>query len=304
MKTAEITVKRLKGVLGKRGKDCHKGDFGRVLIIAGSRGMPGAGVLAAKAALKAGAGLVTLAVPESQQQAACAVPELLIMPLPESGGAVNASAAEEILKRHAEKNYDLAVIGPGLSCGIGVSVFVRTVLRRLKTPFIVDADALNAAAAGDGLRDVFPREIPCILTPHPGEMRRLMAAAAGPQESDRIDTAVKLSFETGKVVVYKGYRTVITDAVSVFINPTGNPALAKAGVGDVLSGLIAGFWAQHGKAAGGFTLSGGLECACLGVYIHGLCADLAQKELTERCVLAGELLNYLPKALRKINPKL
>lgn len=303
MQVRKINPKILRPLLAKRPKDCHKGDFGRVLIAAGSKGMSGAAILSARAALKAGAGLVTVAVPESQQPVvACAVPEALTLPLPESkNGSVLPDAVGTVLTWNAAHDCDVLLTGPGLSTAMGVFEFVRGLLNELRVPSVVDADALNVTASSGELREVFPKDVPCVLTPHPGEMGRLLSKIINTETLTRTDRAARLSFETGKVVVFKGHETIVTDAFSAFVNTTGGPALAKAGAGDVLAGFIAGFWAQHGRL-NGFSLKTALESACLGVYVHGLCGDMAAKEFTERCVLAGELADYLPKALRKIRP--
>lgn len=298
MKPRAINPRMLKGLLVKRPRDCHKGNFGRVLIAAGSRGMSGAAVLAARAALKSGAGLVTVAIPASLSQViTAAVPEALTLPLPESpAGSVGQGAVGEVLSWNASQRgrCDILLVGPGLSTGKGVFEFVRGLLNGLLVPSVVDADALNTIAFSRKLKGVFPSNIPCILTPHPGEMSRLLTASLS-----RVDGAMRLSSVTRQVVVLKGSGTVITDASSVFKNPTGGPALAKGGTGDILAGLIAGLWAQHGKICG-FSLKSAMDSSLLGVYLHGLCGDMASKELTQRCVLAGELLNYLPGAFRKI----
>ncbi len=288
----------LKSLLVRRPRDCHKGNFGRVLIAAGSRGMTGAAILAAKAALKSGAGLVTVAAPKSLSPIiTAAVPEALTLPLPESpAGAVIPEAVKDILSWNSKVRCDILLVGPGLSAGKGVFEFVSGLLNELHVPSVVDADALNAIAFSGRLKETFPDNIPCILTPHPGEMSRLLTASLS-----RVDSAMQLSSRTRQVVVLKGSGTIITDASSVFKNPTGGPALAKGGTGDILAGLIAGLWAQHGKICG-FSLKSAMDSSLLGVYVHGLCGDMASKELTERCVLAGELLDYLPGAFRKIRP--
>ncbi|MFH1618696.1 MAG: NAD(P)H-hydrate dehydratase [bacterium] len=303
MKPVRITPKFLRPFLSKRPADSHKGDFGRIIIAAGSRGMAGAAILSAKAALKSGAGLVTVAIVESQQPVvAAAVPEALTLALAESaGGTVSPQAVGDMLDWKRTHACDLLLVGPGLGATAGIFDFVSGLLNGLRVPSVVDADALNAIAGSGRLREVFPREVPCILTPHPGEMSRLLSRFIDVEKMSREEAVTRLSFETGKVAVLKGHGTLVTDAVSLYVNATGGPALAKGGTGDILSGLIAGFWVQCGKQDG-FSLKTALESSCMGVYVHGLCGDLASRELTEKSVLAGELLDCLPKALRKIKP--
>ncbi len=298
MEMEKITLQKLRGLIVKRDKNSHKGDYGKVLIIAGSKGMSGAAILAGKAALKAGAGLVTVACPASERAViTAALPEAMTLPLSDKAGAPSLKAAGEISKWQKIKKYDLALIGPGLSLLKEAPLFAIEVIRKLKIPMIIDADALNAlalhrAAALPRLRaSVFPR----IMTPHLGEIKRLLKT----DSSDRKNLALKLFKETGAVVIMKGDKTMVKAENNFYENTTGGPALGKGGSGDVLAGLIAGLWAQSGRRPG-YNDKTAFESSILGVYLHGLCGDLASKKLTERCVLAGELLDFLPAAYRRI----
>lgn len=292
-----ITPELVRSFFPKRPQDSNKGSFGRVLVVAGSRMMTGAGVLCAKSALKAGAGLAVLALPKScQQTAACQVPEMLTLPLVETPDGVIAEEAIPALNRFiASYGIDLLVIGPGL----GDAPFVVPFLKGCALPAVIDADALNQIAKQNALEKLFPREAPVICTPHPGEMKRLIHEETSSDESVRARQAAMLARTTGGVCVLKGRGTVVSYGGDALKNTTGGPALAKAGTGDILCGITAGFWAQLGKARA-FDGQTALEAAVCGVYLHGLCGDLAAADLTDTCVLAGELLQYLPAAVKQI----
>lgn len=295
MKITKITAEFLRPLLPPRKKDSHKGDYGKVLIAAGSKGMTGAAVLAARAALKAGAGLVTVACPDSEQPViAAGVPEAMTLPLPSKGGGFSLSAAAALAAFQKTKKYDVLLIGPGLSVKGEVPGFVAAALAGLKIPAVVDADALNALAQLCDL-EFLGTDVPRIFTPHAGEASRLLRGAAAPGPG----TVRKLAALTGGVCLLKGPGTLVGDGRTCFRNTTGGPALAKGGSGDILAGLIAGLWAQAGVKKG-FSPATALESAALGVYLHGLCGDLAADKLTQRCVLAGELLKFLPAAFREI----
>lgn len=293
MKIKKITNALLKPLLPPRSPGSHKGDYGRVLIVAGSRGMTGAAVLAARAALKAGAGLVTVACPESERRfVACALPEAMTFGAACAGGAFSAAAAAQIVKFAAKKKIDAFLIGPGLGSSAGARAFALKLLKILRLPAVIDADALNALAAGGGFKIA---AYPFILTPHPGEAARLLGGKVG----DRSAAAAQLAALTGGVAVLKGPGTLVCDGKKILRNTTGGPELAKGGSGDVLAGLCAGFLAQAGLAHG-FTADTAFYSAALAVHLHGLCGDLGAKKYTERCVLAGELLDFLPAAIRSV----
>lgn len=286
----------VKTFLPLRPQTANKGSFGRVLVVAGSEKMSGAAVLCCRSALKSGAGLVALALPQSRQcVAAAALPEMLTCPLPEQDGLLAACAVPVLRQFVAQFRPSVVLVGPGL----GAAPFIIPFLKENHLPAVLDADALNVLAQQPNWPQVLGRRFPVICTPHPGEMQRLLQEPVSDDEKTRQGYAVQLSRQTGGVSVLKGHHTVITDGKTVYINPTGGPALAKAGSGDTLAGLIAGLWAQLGTA-GKFDTQSALRAAACGVYLHGLCGDLAAKKLTDRCVLAGEVANLLPTAFKKV----
>ena len=294
MKIKKITLEVIKPLLPRRRGDSHKGDYGRVLVVAGSRGMTGAAILTARAALKAGAGLVTVACPETERPvAACALPESMTFGAACARGAFSVKAAAQLAALAAEKNFDVVLIGPGIGSSPAARAFVLKLLKTLRLPAVIDADALNALAAGP--RPFKIAASPFIITPHPGEAGRLL----GKKIADRPAAAARLAALTGGVAVLKGQGTLVCGGKIILKNTTGGPALAKGGSGDVLAGLCAGFLAQAGRARG-FNPGTALSSAALAVHLHGLCGDLAAKKFTERCVLAGELLDFLPAAIRSV----
>jgi NAD(P)H-hydrate epimerase len=293
MKVKSLTRSYLQAQLPARPKLSHKGDFGRVLVAAGSRGMAGAAILAARAALKAGAGLVTVACPGNVQKTiACALPEAMTFGAC-TGDTFTAGAAARVAAFARAKKIDVLLIGPGLGASKGARAFALKLLAALDFPAVADADALNALAAGP--RPFRIKSAPAIFTPHPGEAERLL----GKKVTDRPAAAAALARLLGGTAVLKGPGTLVCGGKNVLKNISGGPALAKGGSGDVLAGLIAGLYAQKGLA-GGFTGGTAAGSAALAVFLHGLCGDLAAKKLTSRCVLAGELLDFLPQAIRSL----
>lgn len=295
MKT--LTPQIISSFMPPRPAQSHKGSFGRVLAVCGSRRMSGAGMLCAASALKAGAGLVTLALPQEMQPAvAAASPEVMTLPLAQTPqGLISLQAVAVLLDFISRFRPDVLLIGPGL----GDAEFVVPFLKQCALPAVIDADALNQLAARHATGDIFPRGAPCIFTPHPGEMARLLGETVSSDVAVRAEQAQALAVQTGGVCVLKGAGTVVSDGQTVWQNPTGGCALAKAGTGDVLCGMIGGFWAQLGRARG-FARKTALQAAACGVYLHGLCGDLAAKDLTDYCVLAGDLPAYLPRAVKRV----
>jgi NAD(P)H-hydrate epimerase len=273
-----------------RAPGAHKGTFGHVLVIGGSVGKSGAAALAALGALRAGAGLVTVATAEAVLHlVAQARPELMTEPL--AGGAhVDASALSRALALAEAR--DAVVLGPGLGPHEGTREFVREFVRRCPAPLIVDADGLNALApwpGGPGALEVLRREAATVLTPHPGEMARLAGGSTEQVQRLRLETARRLAAETGAVVVLKGQRTLVADPRgTAAVNPTGNPGLATGGTGDVLAGMVGALLARG---------TDGMAAACAGVYAHGHAADVAARRLGPESLLAGDLLDALPEAL-------
>jgi NAD(P)H-hydrate epimerase len=261
--------------------------FGRVLVVAGSRGMTGAAVLCASAALRGGAGLVTLAVPEEiWPQVAVANPCYLTASLPQDQDGRLSDLAEIPLQDLFQSNTVVA-LGPGLGRSSAISTLVSAVLTKGNKPLVLDADGLNALGSQTGpLRG---RSAPLILTPHPGEFARLLGGDVATVQADRQGLAVQFAADHGLVMVLKGHGSIVTDGRRVYHNRTGNPGMATGGTGDVLTGLLAALLGQ------------GLEpfaAAQLGVFLHGLAGDLARDELGEVSLIASDLLQYLPQAIR------
>lgn len=291
-----LTRSLVKSFLPARPQNAHKGTFGRVLIVAGSATMSGAGVLAARAALQTGAGLVCLALPKSRQcVAAAAVAESLTLGLPEKNGVISARASSALRKFIKTFQPSVLLLGPGLS----KAPFIISFLKKNKLPAVLDADVLNALACTEQYEKIVAGKFPLICTPHPGEMARLLKQKIGSDQKARTQAAQELSKRTKAVSVLKGFETVITDGKTIYINPTGGVALAKAGSGDVLGGIIAGLWAQLGTADG-FNNKSALKAAAAGVYLHGLCGDLAARKLTDRAVLASDTAAQIPFAWKRL----
>ncbi len=291
-----LNRKLVKSFLPTRPKRAHKGTFGRVLIVAGSANMSGAGVLCARAALQTGAGLVCLALPESRQcVAAAAVPESLTLGLPEKNGIISIRAVSVLEKFIKEFQPSVLLMGPGLSSSPVIIPF----LKKNKLPVVLDADVLNALAREKNFEKILAKKFPLICTPHPGEMARLLHHKISEDTKARQTAALDLSRRTQGISVLKGFETIITVGKIVYINPTGNSALAKAGSRDTLAGMIAGLWAQLGTAHG-FDNITALKAAATGVHLHGLCGDLAARELTDRAVLASDVAAQLPRAWKQV----
>lgn len=268
----------------------HKGTFGHVLVIAGSVGKSGAAVLSALGALRAGAGLVTVATCQGALPlVAQGRPELMTEPLA-GDRHVDVGAVARALA--LAKTRDAVVLGPGLGQEAPTREFVREFVRRCPVPLVVDADGLNALAGssrGPAAVEVLRRETATVVTPHPGEMSRLAGATTDQVQRRRLETTRALAVETGAVVVLKGQRTLVADAGGrAAVNPTGNPGLATGGTGDVLSGIIGALLA---RGCDGWT------AATAGVFAHGHAADGAAQRLGEEALLAGDLLDSLPDAL-------
>jgi NAD(P)H-hydrate epimerase len=274
--------------LPPRAPDSHKGSFGRVLVVAGSRGMAGAAVLCASAALRGGAGLVRLAVPrEIGPIVAAANPCYLTALLPQDeDGQLDAQAEMDLLAL-AQANQVVA-LGPGLGLGKAVTAVVTEAVAGVQVPLVLDADGLNAVAHDTGC--LRRRPAPTVLTPHPGEMARLARMDLSELQVRREDVAVRFAAEHGVVLVLKGHGTVVSDGRRVYTNSTGNPGLATGGTGDVLTGLIAALVAQGLDP---------FDAAQLGVHLHGLAGDLARDDLGEVSLIASDLLTYLPRAFRQ-----
>ncbi len=276
-------------LLPERVRDAHKGDCGRVLVVAGSVGMTGAAALAANSAVKIGAGLVTLAVPESLNDILeTKLTEVITKPLPETTERTSRAKAFDVLMEIIP-DFDALVVGPGLSTHESTVTLVRQLVIGVEGPMIVDADALNALVGQTGLMK--KRKGPTILTPHAGELGRLLGVPAAEIQADRLGAAQSASEQWGATVILKGARTVVAGGDCLYINPTGNPGMATAGTGDVLAGLLGGLVAQ------------GLPpypAAVLATYLHGGSGDLAADDLTELALTATDLIDYLPAAIKDL----
>jgi len=267
----------------------HKGDFGHVLIVAGSRSKPGAAAMTALAALRAGAGLVTAASATSAvPMIASHSPAIMYEPLPETDdGAIAFRAFDRLLE--LAQNKDVIALGPGLGTHPETVDLVRRLFDQLPQPCVVDADALNALAGAAFRGDGKVR----ILTPHPGEMARLAGLTTRKVQADRVAVARSIACERSVILVLKGYRTLIaTPDGGVRVNPTGGPGLASGGSGDILTGAIAGLLAQ-------FPSDPALAAAAA-VYLHGLAGDLGAAEWGEQPLIATDLLRFFPRAMREI----
>jgi NAD(P)H-hydrate epimerase len=271
----------------------HKGDYGHVVTLAGSRGKAGAARMVALGALRAGCALVTAAVPVSIERGlAPRAMEAMSEGLAETPlGTIAWSALNDVLA--LLKGKTAAVIGPGLTTEPETRRLVREVVRRARLPIVLDADGLNAFAGDSHLLKRRPGR-PLLLTPHPGEMGRLLGLSTAEVQRSRVETARSLARRLGAHVVLKGYRTVIAAPDGqVRICPTGNPGMATGGSGDVLSGLLVGLLAQG---------VGVKEAAAIGVYLHGLAGDLAAEEIGEMPLMARDILARFPRALARIRP--
>lgn len=272
--------------LKPRKPDAHKGDFGRVCIIGGCIGMSGAAALAGRAALRAGAGLVRVAIPESILPIVASIePSYTTIPLAEdSAGRISAKAINTILEAVSEN--DCLAFGPGIGVSGALRSILETLLEQEQLRLLIDADGLNNLS---GIKD-WPDKLKAnlILTPHPGEMKRLWVGLFREQlPSDRQDQAGKLSQRTKTTVVLKGAGTIVTDGRKAYINKTGNPGMATAGSGDCLTGVIT---AIMGQGMSNF------DAAVLGVYIHGSAGDIAAEKMGQISLIATDIIESLPKA--------
>ena len=278
----ELTAADIAALLPRRRRDAHKGDFGKILLLCGSRGLTGAAYLAAMGALRSGAGLVYLGVPESIYAIeAGKLHEPVVFPLPEEGGMLSEEALPEILARLPR--MDALLIGPGLGIGGGTFAILQAVLAQARCPVVVDADGITMLA---GHMDILRgRKGPTILTPHDGEFRRLF----GPVGENRMLDARRAARESNSIVLLKGHRTCITDGQADYRNPTGNPGMAVGGSGDVLAGILTSLLGQ-GLAP--------LAAAACAAWLHGSAGDLCARLLGEYGMLPSDMLDALPQLLK------
>jgi len=273
--------------LTPRPRDSHKGRFGFVLVVAGSRGMAGAAALCGASALRSGAGLVRVATPvEIQPTVASLEPCYMTYPLPcDDNGLFDFARALPALERLIGQ-ADVVAVGPGLGQSDDIRTLVKYLISSTGKPLVIDADGLNALVGQTDLLGRLNR--PVVLTPHPGEFARLTGEGVAEVQSDRVARAAALAaLSDPLVVVLKGAGTVVTDGRRYYINTTGNPGMATGGTGDVLTGVIAALLAQRLSP---------FEAAQLGVFIHGLAGDIARDQNGEIGLIAGDLVDALPDA--------
>ena len=286
-----LTFQKCRGLIKKRAADSHKGTYGHLLVLAGSPGKSGAAVLCAEAALRAGSGLVTLGIPNSISPAVEEkTTEVMSVSLKDSkDGTFHPDAHEEVLRELDGKKTALA-IGPGISTSKSAEKFLEKVITQCEVPITLDADALNIISKTP---DILKKtKVPAVITPHPGEMARLCGVRTKQVQDDRIGTSTRFSEKYGCYVVLKGARTVVTTpGGEVFINPTGNSAMATAGTGDVLTGIIGGLAAQ------GYDC---LQSCLLGVFLHGHAADLLLEETGAAGFTASEISRKIPASRNSV----
>ena len=278
----ELNHEAVLSILPDRDPWGHKGTFGKILLLCGSRGYTGAAYLAAMGALRSGAGLTFLGVPESIYAIeAVKLNEPVVFPLPDEGGCLSADAVPEILERLPK--LDAVLIGPGLGQSDGTLAVVQAVLENAECPVVVDADGINVLSRHrDLLRG---RRYPTILTPHDGEFARL----GGVIGADRMASAAELARDLGCIVLLKGHETCITDGETGYRNHIGNPGMAVGGSGDMLAGIIVSLLGQ-GIAP--------LEAAACGAWLHGAAGDLCAAEIGQYGMLPTDMLDRLPRLLK------
>lgn len=277
-----MDVKRILEVLRNRDVHAHKGDFGKLLLLCGSRGYTGAAALAAMGALRVGAGLMFLGVPESIYAIeAVKLMEPIVFPLPDEKGMLSADAVVTVTEKLS--GMDAVLMGPGCGRSAGTEAVITNVLENFEGPVVLDADGINVIASHkDVLRS---RAAPTILTPHEGEFARF----TGRQIRNRSREAMRLALDMGCIVLLKGHETVVTDGKTCYINSTGNPGMAVGGSGDVLSGIITGLLGQGLSP---------MEAASCGAWLHGAAGDLCADELGQLSMLPSDMLDALPRLLK------
>lgn len=282
MKIQELDRQSVLSILPERDPFGHKGSFGKVLLLCGSRGFTGAAYLAAMGALRSGAGLVYLGVPESIYAIeAVKLNEPVVFPLPDVDGKLSAEAIPQILNRLPA--MDAILIGCGLGISEGTLAVVKAVLETAVCPVVLDADGINVLS---GHMDILRgRQYPTILTPHDGEFRRV----GGSVGDDRMASAGAFASEFGCVLLLKGHRTCITDGQTGYVNGTGNPGMAVGGSGDVLAGILTGLLGQGMEP---------LKAAACAAWLHGAAGDLCASELGQYAMLPTDMLSALPRLLK------
>ena len=282
MKIQELNRQSVLSILPERDPFGHKGTFGKVLLLCGSRGFTGAAYLAAMGALRSGAGLVYLGVPESIYAIeAVKLNEPVVFPLPDKEGKLSADAIPQILERLP--TMDAVLVGCGLGISEGTLAVVKAALENAACPVVLDADGINVLS---GHMDILRgRQYPTILTPHDGEFRRV----GGSVGDDRMASAGAFASEFGCVLLLKGHRTCITDGQTGYVNGTGNSGMAVGGSGDVLAGILTGLLGQGMEP---------LKAAACAAWLHGAAGDLCASELGQYAMLPTDMLSALPRLLK------
>ncbi len=278
----------------------HKGDYGHIMVIAGSQGKTGAALMAAKACLRAGAGLVTIGVPETLFDVfQSRVTEEMVLPLPDTGKGTFSAKAYDQIRNFLDTSADVLAIGPGITVDEETANLLKKILETVTVPMVLDADAINVLS---GRKDLLKKvKAPVILTPHAGEMAQLLSSSAGKSgkdrdnkelraeiENNRIGLSRTAAMETGAYFILKGAPTIVADPEGrVFINTTGNPGMATAGSGDVLTGMLAGLLGQGMHP---------LDACRLAVFLHGLAGDMAAEAQGMHSLIASDIIESIPRA--------
>jgi hydroxyethylthiazole kinase-like uncharacterized protein yjeF len=286
-----IAARDITPLLKPRPRDSNKGSFGHVLVVGGSRGKAGSAAMAGMAALRSGAGLSTVATPRSVLATVAGFhPELMTEPLDETtAGSIAIQAGTHLAE--LAKNKTVLAIGPGISRHPETSELVRELVKNPGQPMVLDADGLNAFEGGAKGLNGKGRSL--VITPHPGEMARLAGCTIAEVQQDRIPVARNFARDHALIVVLKGHRTLIAQPNGdLWVNPTGNPGMATGGTGDILTGMVAGFIAQHPTRI--------FEAVVAAVYLHGLAGDVACESTGEHSLVATDLIKALPEAFRRV----
>ena len=282
MKHKALDAEAVQALLPDRLPDSHKGNYGKLLLLCGSRGFTGAAALAAMGALRSGAGLVYLGVPESIYAIeAIKLTEAVVFPLPDVDGMFSDNAILQL--SDLNEKYDAVLIGPGIGQSAGTLALTKYVLENYRGPVVIDADGINVLSAHTYI--LRGRSFPTILTPHDGEFLRLCGVSGG----DRVAAAAALAAELGSIVLRKGHATVITDGKENYINHTGNPGMAVGGSGDVLAGILVSLLGQGIDP---------LQAAASAAWLHGAAGDICAREIGQYGMLPSDMLEVLPRLMK------
>lgn len=307
---AALSKKLVRSWIPKRKKESHKGDYGHTLILAGSKGMSGAAILSCLGALRGGSGLVTVALPESQQPI-CAKqlsPDALTLSLPETAqGSFSVKAIRTLLPWMEKRKISCLALGPGISRNLKTALFIKRLLlalhknKGLAQGIVIDADGFLALSNGKGESPILKKiSLPIIVTPHLGEIAKFCNVPKALIEKERMEFTKKFAKLYRVICLLKGHHTLISDGQKTYLNPTGNPGMARGGSGDVLTGLIAALISQMVSTKNYDKKEFLLKAASLGAYLHGLSGDLCKKEKTEIGMIASDIAEYLPSAYKKV----